>query len=144
VSIAQIIHISTFIQFFSNDNILFLFSSAWFIISKHPEIGSYSNKSNIGYNCDRHIVVSNPKRMNDFSIQFVAPIVFRSNGNSTNRQNQLFLDKFKSAFVAIHFTHLNINCENICIKMLLSTHVMNRLIHLSGYSVQHRITSVIF
>lgn len=107
----MIIHISTFIEVFSNDNILFLFSSAWFIVSQHPEIVSYSNKSNI--------IMSNPQLMKDFSIPLVVPIVLRSNDNSNKRENQLFLDKFKSAFVDIHFTHLNINCENICINMLL-------------------------
>lgn len=103
--------------------ILFLFSSAWFIVSKHPEIVS-------------HITMSNPQPPNDFSIQSVAPIVFRSNGNSTNRENKLFLDKFQSAFVDIHFTHLNINCENIYIKMLL------KIIRLLPYLTSLKVSSL--
>ncbi|CAF1360040.1 unnamed protein product [Rotaria sordida] len=90
---------------------IFSHDSAWFIVSKYPEIVSYSNKNNI--------IMSNSQPMNNFSTQFVPPIVFRSNDNPTKRENQFFLDKFKSAFVDIHFTHLNINCKNICINMLL-------------------------
>jgi hypothetical protein len=118
VPITQIFDISIFIQVFSIYNIIFLFSNARFVISKHPEIVTYPSKSNIRYNCDPRLKF-NQQTMNDCTSQFVPPVVFRSNGNSTNRENQFFLDKFKSAFIAVHFTHLNINCENIHVNMLL-------------------------
>ncbi|CAF1131356.1 unnamed protein product [Adineta steineri] len=40
-------------------------------------------------------------------------------GCSSTEQNQTFIDDFKALFVAIQFTHLNINCEKVPIEMLI-------------------------
>ncbi|CAF4112403.1 unnamed protein product, partial [Adineta steineri] len=37
----------------------------------------------------------------------------------STKENQTFIDDFKSLFVAIQFTHLNINCEKVPIEMLI-------------------------
>ncbi|CAF1325834.1 unnamed protein product [Adineta steineri] len=40
-------------------------------------------------------------------------------GCSSTEQNQTIIDDFKFLFVAIQFTHLNINCEKVPIEMLI-------------------------
>jgi hypothetical protein len=80
--------------------------------------------------------MSNQQTMNNFSVQFVPPIGLRITGNSSDKQNQLFLDKFKSTFVAVRFTHLNMNCENISIEMLL------KLIQLLPYLNSLKVSSL--
>ncbi len=53
------------------------------------------------------------------STQLAPTVELSINGISSNEQNQSFIDKFKSIFVTVQFTRLNIDCKNISTGMLV-------------------------
>jgi hypothetical protein len=59
------------------------------------------------------------QNMDKSSIKFVPTIQLTINGISSEERNRLFIDQFKSTFITVQFTHLNINCKNIPIGMLV-------------------------
>ncbi|CAF1476533.1 unnamed protein product, partial [Adineta steineri] len=51
--------------------------------------------------------------------RFIPTSQLSISGCWSTKENQTFIDDFKSLFVAIQFTHLNINCEKVPIEMLI-------------------------
>ncbi len=90
----------------------------WLDIYKHSEIATFFNR-NIGYNFTQN-VMSNRQNTGNSATQFLPFIQLSINRISPYESHQTFIDMFKSTFVAVQFTHLNINCKDISIGMLVN------------------------
>jgi hypothetical protein len=98
------------------DKLTFLFRNVWLDTYKNAEMTTYCNGN-----------------IDDNSIQ---PIQLHITKNHSVTLHESFLDKLKSNFVGVQFTHLIINCENISIGLLVN------IIHLLPSLVSSKVSSL--
>ncbi|CAM4821518.1 unnamed protein product [Rotaria magnacalcarata] len=101
------------------------YRNIWLDIYKHSEIATYFNRS-ISYNFHQ-------EDTNNSSIQLNPIIQLCINSDSFDEQHQLFMNRFTSSFLAVQFTRLKINCEDIPIGIFVRT--MNLLPNLDSLEV---------
>ncbi|CAF3685603.1 unnamed protein product [Rotaria sp. Silwood1] len=95
------------------------YRNLWLEIYKHLEVISFFGP---------RIIMGRQQDINKSLTESIPIIQLSINGNFSDEQNQMFIDKFKSRFVTVQFTRLNINCKNISIGILIRlTHLLPNL-----------------
>jgi len=102
--------------------IYFLLRNIWLEIYKHSEIATYFNREDT----------------NNSSLYLFPIIQLCINSDSFDEQDQVFMNKFTSTFLAVQFTRLKINCKDIPIGIFVRImHLLPDLDSLAVLSLPH-------
>jgi hypothetical protein len=114
----EFIHTGILISVFFIDKFIFLFRKSWLNFHQYADTVTGFDQNAI-HNLARSITMPNQQDTLKSSTQLAPTVELSINGISSNEQNQSFIDKFKSIFVTVQFTRLNIDCKNISTGMLV-------------------------
>lgn len=105
-------------RIFSHKNNTFPCREKWFNYQIDDQMISYSNQT-AQMNTSKGFTICSERKDNFYSNPFIPPIQLTLGSFMVVHRDQSFIDKMKLCFIAVQFTHLDIDCMKVPIGMLI-------------------------